>query len=65
VEWVVSPAQGPGGRWWAGFKARTPYKWLRLWHLERRNRILGIRVEGRRPPEPGLLEAVCTAYEVV
>ncbi len=65
LEWALAPSPAPGARWWSRFKAGTPYKWLRLWHLETENRILGVRAEGRRPFDPGLLEEVCTAYEVV
>jgi len=65
VEWVVGPAPGRGARWWARFKSRTPYKWLRLWHLEGENRILAVRAESRRPTDTGLLDDVCAAYEVV
>lgn len=36
----------------AGLKARlglSSFRWLRLWHVADRNRILGARLEGRRP----------------
>lgn len=65
VEWTVSPGAAYGARWWGRIKAKHPYKWLRLWHLKEKNRILALRAEGRRSFDPELLYSVCSSYEVV
>jgi hypothetical protein len=65
VEWEIAPPATGRHWWWARFKTKFPYRWLRLWHLEDHNRILGVRMESRRPISPDLLDWVCEAYEVV
>jgi hypothetical protein len=52
---------GAGGR----LLARLGMSWfrrLRLWHVSGRNRILGIRVEGRRPIDDAEMTAMSDAY---
>jgi hypothetical protein len=63
VEWSDIPSSGKW--WWARVKAKYPCRWLRLWHLEEKNRILGVRCEGSRPADPDLVDRVCSTYEVV
>lgn len=52
---------GPGGR----LRVRLGMGWFRrlcLWHVAERNRILGIRLEGRRPIEALEMQAVSDGY---
>lgn len=64
VEWSATPASN-WGRWLSRFKAKASYHWLGLWHLETRNRILGVRAEGKRPLDTELLDRICSHYESV
>jgi hypothetical protein len=63
IEGRVKAPDGLFGR----LKARLgsgPARWLRLWRLENVNRILGVLVTGRREADPGLMEELCTGYDV-
>lgn len=64
VEWSVSPAT-TWQRWLSRFKRKASYYWLGLWHLEAKNRILGIRAEGKKPLDPELLDRIFTHYESI
>lgn len=64
VEWSASPASS-WGRWLSRFKRKSSYHWMGLWHLESRNRILGVRAEGKRPLDTDVLDRICTHYESV
>ena len=64
VEWSVSPASN-WGRWLSRYKGKASYHWLGLWHLEARNRILGVRAEGKKPLDTELLDRICTHYESI
>jgi hypothetical protein len=64
VEWSVSPATA-WQRQLSRFKRKASYHWLGLWHLEAKNRILGIRAEGKKPLDTELLERIYAHYESV
>jgi hypothetical protein len=64
VEWSVSPAAG-WQRWLSRFKRKASYHWLGLWHLEAKNRILGIHAEGKNPLDAELLDSIFTHYESI
>jgi hypothetical protein len=52
-------------RWLSGFKHSASYYWLGLWHLAEKNRILGVRAEGKKPLDGPLLNRICTHYESI
>lgn len=64
VEWSVSPATARQ-RWISRFRRKASYYWLGLWHLEAKNRILGVRAEGEKPLDTELLDRILTHYESV
>ena len=64
VEWSTSPASD-WGRWLSRFSAKASYYWMGIWHLEAKNRILGIRAEGKKPLDTELLESICSHYESI
>ena len=64
VEWSVSPAAA-WQRWLSRFKRKASYYWLGLWHLEAKNRILGVRAEGKNPLDAELLDRIFTHYESI
>jgi hypothetical protein len=44
---------------------KASYYWLGLWHLEEKNRILGVRAEGKKPLDTELLDRICAHYESI
>lgn len=63
VEWNVTP---PPSRWahlWGRMKAKPSFQWYRLWHLEEKNCIFGVRIEGKRPLDTPFLDRICVGYE--
>ncbi len=62
VEWSISPS----GRWRrlvCSLKIKPSHFWFRLWHLEDKNRILGVRAESKHPLDFQILNRICAAYE--
>lgn len=61
--------EGPPGRlsarWRRRLQRRPLYRSGRLWHEVEKNRILGARLEGRKPIDAGLLEWICQTYMTV
>jgi hypothetical protein len=64
VEWSVSPAAA-WQRWLSRFKGKASYYWLGLWHLEAKNRIMGVRAQGKKPIDTELVDAIFAHYESV
>jgi hypothetical protein len=64
AEWSSAP-KSDWQRWLGRFKHKSSYYWLGLWHLEEKNRILGVRAEGKKPLDPELLDRICSHYESV
>ncbi len=52
-------------RWYRSFQRHPLYRRLRLWHEVDKNRILGVRLESRKPIEAGVLDGICAAYATV
>ena len=50
-------------RWASRLKPKPSYQWWRLWHVEEKNRILGVKMHGKRPFDSYLLNRICTNYE--
>jgi hypothetical protein len=64
VEWSVSPTS-EWGRWMSRFLRKASYYWLGIWHLEDKNRIMGVRAEGKKPLDTELLDRICRHYETI
>lgn len=62
VEWSISPADH-WRRMMGRLKVKPSYYWFRLWHLEDKNRILGVRASSRHPLDFQLLKRICTGYD--
>jgi len=62
VEWQAFP-QSPWLRSLSRIKRKPSFKWLRLWHLKEKNRILGVAAEDKRPLDPDMLDQICVNYE--
>lgn len=64
IEWSKVPSRG----WWqkmSRFNVKPSFFWFRLWHLEKRNRILSVRSESKRPLDMELLNQICADYESI
>jgi hypothetical protein len=64
AEWSLTP-KTDWQRWLGRFKHKASYYWLGLWHLEEKNRILGVRAEGKKPLDTELLDRICAHYESI
>jgi hypothetical protein len=64
AEWSLVP-KADWQRWLGRFKHKASYYWLGLWHLEEKNRILGVRAEGKKPLDTELLDRICAHYESI
>jgi hypothetical protein len=64
AEWSRAPKMD-WQRWLGRFKHKASYYWLGLWHLEEKNRILGVRAEGKKPLDTELLDRICAHYESI
>jgi hypothetical protein len=62
VEWSISPGSG-WRRKISRFKLTPSFFWFRMWRLEKQNRILGVRAEGKGPVDIHLLNQICERYE--
>jgi hypothetical protein len=62
VEWSISPVD-QWRRMICRLKVKPSYFWFRLWHLEDKNRILGVRAESKHPLDFQLLKRICTGYD--
>jgi hypothetical protein len=63
VEWGVEPPPPRYDHWWSWIRAKSSFQWFRLWHVEGKNRILGVRAEGKETIDPRFLERICASYE--
>jgi len=62
VEWSISPGSG-WRRKICRFKLNPSFYWFRMWCLEKQNRILAVRAEGKDPLDIHLLNQICEDYE--
>jgi plasmid stabilization system protein ParE len=63
VEWAVAPDSVGWIRRRFHLTGAGAYQWGRLWHLEDRNRILGLVASGASPLDVMLLDRICQGYE--
>ena len=47
------------------FKAKPSFYWLGLWHLESKNRILGVKMQDKRAFDTQILDKICANYETL
>jgi hypothetical protein len=64
VEWSTAPAT-QWQRRISRLKRKASYGWLGIWHLQAKNRILGVKAEGQKPLDAAVLEHVCSHYEII
>ena len=64
VEWRTMP-ESDWQRRISRLKINSSYFWYRLWHVEEKNRILGIRAESKYPLDSPLLDQIYAHYETI
>lgn len=59
--------KSPKGSLWQRFRPRSEPRHYagRVWHVESKNRILGVRVQGKTPLDDNLLGELCSSYEAL
>ena len=62
VEGSFAPASKKN-RWLQRFMPKPVFQLWRLWHLEEKNRILGIKIEDSHAIDPQLADILCEAYD--
>jgi len=65
VQWSFPRAGGRWSRMLNRIKVIPIPQQLRMWHLEEKNRILSVRVEGRRPLPPPVFSMICKGFGCV
>jgi hypothetical protein len=60
---AVELSLSPRFKWLSRFKAKPCFHWLGLWHLKKKNRILGVKMQGKKPFDTLMLDRVCVGYE--
>ncbi|MEE8431330.1 MAG: hypothetical protein V3S16_08780 [Candidatus Desulfatibia sp.] len=65
VEWEVSPSISGWLRLFNRMQGKHPFKRLRVWHLEEKNRILGVKAEGKEPLDAPFFDRICDTYEIL
>ncbi len=64
---TIEGNQAPYGSGWSYLLSRlvskTPFQIFRFWHLEEKNRILGVRLEGKSPVSSQFFYELCAGYE--
>ncbi|MBW1840390.1 MAG: hypothetical protein JRI75_01150 [Deltaproteobacteria bacterium] len=63
VDWKVSPSITLWRRLIGGIRREHPFKRFRLWHLEKKNRILGVEAAFKKPCDLQTFESIYAAYE--
>jgi len=64
VAWRIKPVSDWQRRM-SRLKINPSYFWYRLWHEEKKNRILGIRSESKYPLDSQLLDQIYSNYESI
>lgn len=65
VEMEDGPPNGLLPRLYKRLQRHPLHRCLRLWHEVDKNRILGVRLEGRQPIDAGVLDGICKTYATV
>jgi len=63
AEWETSRFDSTRARLWHLITAKPSCIRFRLWHLEDKNRIMGVRVEGQKPIDSVFCDRIVSTYE--
>ncbi len=60
VEWESSSPS-----WWSRLKSQTPFQYCQVRYIENRDRILGVRMTGKKPIDRNEFRQLALAYELI
>jgi len=60
VEWREKPRHHRFYR----FKQKAAFRWVRVWHVRKKNRILGVRIHSKRPIERDQMADLCSHFKI-
>ena len=63
VEWRSSIISGRDN-WLYRFKPKPAFHWVRVWHVAEKNRILGIRIDSKKPIDANMMMSICANYRL-
>jgi hypothetical protein len=63
VEWRSNTPTG-WYTWLYRFKRKPAFHWLRVWHVVEKNRILGIRLDSKKPLDSDMMKHICVNYRL-
>lgn len=61
VEWRSNPSAG-WYNWLYRLKRKPAFHWLRVWHVVEKNRIMGIRLDSKKPLGTDMVTDICANY---
>ena len=63
LEWESRAEDTAWSRWRNRIRKKPSYRWIRIWHEKKKNRILAIQAEDRKPIDRTLLQTILDGYE--
>ena len=63
VEWENETEDKAWSRWRNRIRKKPSYRWIRIWHEKKKNRILAIQAESRKPTSRPMLQNILDGYE--
>ena len=63
VEWRSNIISGRHN-WLYRFKPKPAFHWVRVWHVAEKNRILGIRLDSKKPIDANMMTSICANYRL-
>ena len=63
VEWRSNTISGRHN-WLYRFKQKQAFHWVRVWHVAEKNRILGIRLDSKKPIDTDMMTEICANYRL-
>ena len=63
VEWRSNIISGRYN-WLYRFKPKPAFHWVRVWHVAEKNRILGIRLDSKKPIDATMMTSICANYRL-
>lgn len=52
-------------KWRQKLHKKPIFKWARLWHISKANRILAVKAESDKPLDFELLKSICSEYDII
>jgi hypothetical protein len=65
LQWQRTPPSSLAKRVWYRATRREVCRWIRVWHLDGQNQILGVEACGPSCTDEAFLEQICMNYEAV